>query len=138
MPFSTTASYNKGNQPYGTQTNAAGAFYTTGSTFSADAPPYMLEVPAGSGYMNPFYFAATNGDTHGNGITALVTYVCPEDGKNSQMFFLSRKPYFYGGATFESMSALAAQALSNFGEHGFTLPKQMMGWCPYAFSDSVP
>ena len=36
----------------------------------------MLEVPAGSGYMSPFYFAATNGDSLGNGITALVTYVC--------------------------------------------------------------
>lgn len=113
-----------------------GAFYSTG-TPSENAAPYILEVPAGSGITSNFYFLATDGDSVGNGITAVVTYSCPDSGTDSQMFMLSRKPYFVHPTTFETLAAKANAAVNNFDKHAFTLVKQMPGWCDYPFPENT-
>ena len=125
--------YNKDNQPYGKPTDAVGAFYPKGSDFSAEQAPYRLEIPAGSGIMSDFYFLATDGDSNGDGINTMVTFACPDTGTDSQMFILSRKPYLVAPTTFDTISALAAQSITNFDDHQFTLVKQMPGWCNYTF-----
>ena len=129
------ASYNSDNQPYGPSIRAQGAFYPVSANFSASEAPYLLEVPVGSGVMSNFWFLATDGDASGNHITSLVTLSCPGTGTDSQMFFLSRKPYFVAPTTFYSMATLAAQAVTNFGDHNFTLVKQAKGWCNYPFDE---
>ena len=84
-----------------------------------------------------FDVLATDGDEAGNNITSLVTYSCPDSGTDSQMFFLSRKPYFVPPTTFDSMAALAANAIANFDDHQFTLVKQAQGWCNYPFAEEA-
>ena len=129
------ASYNLDNQPYGPATKAQGAFYPTASNFSSAAAPYLLEVPAGSGFTSNFWFLATDGDENGDNISSLVTFSCPDSGTDSQMFILSRKPYFVPPTTFDSMAALASKAVTNFDDHHFTLVKQAQGWCDYPFEE---
>ena len=131
------AAYNLDNQPYGPSTQAQGAFYPKSSNFSSSDAPYLLEVPAGSGITSNFWFLAADGDEKGNNITSLVTFSCPDSGTDSQMFILSRKPYFVPPTTYATMAALASKAVTNFDDHKFTLVKQAQGWCNYPFEEEI-
>merc|ERR1711871_326569 len=97
-------------------------------------PPYKLQFPYPGVPANDFYIAATDGDGTPSGISAIVTYVCPPGVNNSQMFYLSRMPYFVPPVTADRLAAKAAQAISNAPDIQMDLVAQGQGWCNYPYT----
>ena len=97
-------------------------------------PPYKLKFPFPGAVPNPFYVAATDGDgTRGGGITAVAFYACDGGGgNNSQLFYLSRAPYFMPPVTVKRLAAKVAKAIGNAPEIQMDLVAQAAGWCDYA------
>jgi len=129
------ASYNKGGSPSGEHVDAAGLFTPTSDDFTVPRQaPYQLEIPVGMGIpAQDFFFVASDGDRHGEGISAVVTYSCPKDGKNSQMFLLSRTPSFASATTRATLEERARAAMSNFDAHDFSLIDQPVA-CEYSYN----
>ena len=117
---------------------AVGDITPTTGTFSADQPPYQLRIVEQVPFTTDFYFAATDGDASGNGITAMVTLSCPHAAQafsGSQAFILSRTPV----VTKETMATLmerAKLAIPNFSEHSFHAPVQLPDKCHYKWPSS--
>lgn len=77
------AAYNKNQEPWGPSAAAQALLSPTSTDFPLGSPPYQFHIPVSNPQTQDFFFAATDGDENGDGITAVVTYVCPKDGKNS-------------------------------------------------------
>jgi len=119
------ASWNDGGSPASGHGTAQGLFKPTSDVSVPGQAPYQLYIPAPQFLPpgvdippNDFFFVASDGDADGNGVTAVVTYACPKDGRNSQMFVLSREPAL-STATEQVLKARARNAMSNFDEHRF-------------------
>merc|ERR1712032_1250045 len=96
-----------------------------------------MGIPVGMGVpAQDFFFVASDGDMNGEGISAVVTYSCPKDGKNSQMFLLSRTPEFVSSGTRATLEARARAAMSNFDSHDFSLVDQPAA-CQYEYGPSA-
>jgi hypothetical protein len=97
-------------------------------------PPYKLLFPFPGAAPNPFYVAATDGDGTPGGITAVAFYACDGGGgNNSQLFYLSRAPYFMPPVTVKRLAAKVAKAIGNAADIQLDLVAQAAGWCDYAF-----
>jgi len=105
---------------------AIGDITPTGGSFSADQPPYQLKIVEQLPFTTDFYFAATDGDADGNGITAMVTLSCPHAAQafsGSQAFVLSRTPSV-DAKTMKTLMERAKAAIPNFSEYSFHVPTQ--------------
>ena len=101
-------------------------------------PPYQLQFPFPGAQPNPFYIAATDGDGTPEGITAVAFYACGAGGSNNtQLFYLSRAPYFMTPVTVERLAAKVAHTVGNHADIQMDLVAQGAGWCDYPFKPTT-
>lgn len=119
------AFWNDGGSAASEGSRAQGLFKATGQSSTTGQAPYQLYIPAPQFLPpgveippNDFFFVASDGDEEGNDASAVVTYACPQDGRNSQMFMLSREPVL-SASTEELLKTRARKAMSNFDAHSF-------------------
>ena len=140
-------SFNSGGQPSSPLAQATGVMTPQDMTqvnypYQFDLP---LETPDGPRVVNSRFWvlAASNFDDDGNP-TAIVTYSCGlpagQDGDtdNAQIFFLSRKPFFNDGVTFQNLATLASNAIgaNNYNLFNITTVSQQQNWCNYALDET--
>merc|ERR1711939_380960 len=119
-----------------TCTTAVGDITPTSGSFSPDHPPYQLRIVEQVPFTTDFYFAVTDGDASGDGITAMVTLSCPHATQafsGSQAFILSRTPQI-STETMATLMARAKAAIPNFSEHAFHAPVQNKDQCHYKWA----
>jgi len=119
--------------------SAVGDITPTSESFSPDHPPYQLRIVEQVPFTTDFYFAATDGDASGNGITAMVTLSCPHAAQafsGSQAFILSRTPQVTA-KTMATLMARAKAAIPNFSEHAFNHPVQNKEQCHYKWQPAA-
>jgi hypothetical protein len=90
------------NTKYPTGTNQQPAGTTTAVNPTTNDPAYILTL---FGVSANFWFITTDGaDSSGIHPIAVVTLSCNKlNGKNAQLFFLSRQPYFENPVTYNSL-----------------------------------
>ena len=101
-------------------------------------PPYQLQFPFPGVPASDFYIAATDGDGTPNGISAIATYTCQQGGyNNSQLFYLSRAPYFVAPATQSRLAEKVAKSVANAADIQMDLVPQAQGWCDYEWDQHI-
>lgn len=143
-----TGSFNSGGQPSSELAQAFGLMRPQDTT-TVDYP-YQFDLTLVIPGEGPVVLAsrfwvigAANFDDSGNP-TAIVTYSCGlpagQGGAtdNAQIFFLSRKPFFNDGVTFQNLETLAKTAIGadNYAAFNITTVSQQQNWCNYALGET--